>query len=269
LNCKASTGRADSLYFSGNYFEASIEYERLVFNSENQANVNFFRFKEALCYKKLLDFNRALEVLQTIYLQNSDTLYQRVCYQQSLCHYLNGEPAKALWKIDDYLNRNPDTVSNNLFFPVKILCLNETFQWREAQACFLNYIQIQKFNLEKSTFLQNIVNDLYSKKKIPHIKSVKGAENWSRFLPGAGQIYSGYPGEGILNFTINVSILTFSAIQAINGFYITGYLAGLGFFNKTYQGGIKRSGILATRRSKELVTKFNSQINEIIRSNFM
>ncbi len=269
LSSKASGLKGDSLYASGQYFEASIEYERMIFKAESQANLYYFKYKKALCYKQLKNFNRALDELQSIYLPNSsDSLFQRVCYQQSLCFYLDGEPTKALWKIDEYFHRSADSASFRLFMPVKILCLNETMQWNEAKECFMRFIQMQNFKPEKEAEMQQVVNNIYKKKNLPHIKSIKKAENWSRFLPGSGQIYAGKTGEGIVNFLINASILAFSANQAYNGFYITGYLAGLGFFNKTYHGGIKRSGILASQKNKELIVNFNGEVNATIRSNF-
>ena len=72
------------------------------------------------------------------------------------------------------------------------------------------------------------------------------------------------PGEGIVNFLINASIIAFTAHQAYNGFYITGYLVGLGFFNKTYHGGIKRAETIAVHRNKELIANLNSQIIALI-----
>ena len=265
----SSTLKCDSLYASGKYFEASIEYERKIFSVKTQAELRYFQYKKALCYKKLMEFDRALNELQPIYFTNSgDSLFQRVYYEQSLCFYLNGEPTKALWKIDEYLRRSTDTASFHVFMPVRLFCLNETFQWDEARECFMRFIQMQKFAPEKEAEMQQMVNNLYKKKNLPPIKSIKRAENWSRFVPGSGQIYAGEAGEGIVNFLINVSVLAFSAHQVYNGFYITGYLAGLGFFNKTYHGGIKRSGILASQKNKELIVNFNSKINASIRSNF-
>lgn len=269
LSSKATGLKCDSLFASGQYFEASIEYERMIFNAENQANVYYYKYKKALCYKKLKNFDRALDVLQPMYFSNSnDSLFQRVCYEQSLCFYLNGEPAKALWKIDEYFYRNADTASYRIFMPVRLLCLNETLQWNKAHECFMRFIKMQHFAPEKEAEMQQMVNNLYKKRNIPHIKSIKKAENWSRFLPGSGQIYAGKTGEGIVNFLINSSILAFAAQQAYNGFYITGYLAGLGFFNKTYHGGIKRAGILVSQKNKELIVNFNSEINATILSNF-
>ena len=269
LSSSASGLKCDSLFASGKYFEASIEYERMIFYAENLHHLNYFKYRKALCYKKLKNFSQALDELQPIYFSNpADSLYQLVCYEQTLCFYLNGEPAKALWKIDEYFHRSSDTTSFQVFMPLRILCLNETLKWDEAKECFSRYIHSRNFAPEKEAELQQMVNGLYEKKNIPHIRSVKKAEIWSRFIPGSGQMYAGEAGEGTVNFLINASLLAFTAQQALNGFYITGYLAGLGFFNKTYHGGIKRSGILASQKNKELIVGFNSHINELIRSDF-
>ena len=144
--------------------------------------------------------------------RSDDSLYQQVCYEQSLCFYLNGEPAKAIWKIDEYFHRSGDTATYRLFMPVKLLCLNETLQWNEAKECFISFIQMQNFTPEKQTEMYQIVNTLYEKRNLPHIRSIKKAENWSRFIPGSGQIYGGKTGEGIVNFLINASVLAFSEI---------------------------------------------------------
>ncbi len=269
LNSEGKSISADSLYVTGRYFEASIEYERAIFNAESQSDIYFFKYRKALCYKQLRDFERAISELQPIYFSNSgDSLFLRIYYEQSLCYYLNAEPTKALWKIDEYFHRSADSASLRFLLPIKLLCLNETYKWKEAQECLHTYIRIQQFSPEKEKETQQIVTNLYAKRNLPHIKSIKKAENLSRFLPGSGQIYAGKTGEGILNFLINASLLAFSAQQAINGFYITGYLAGLGFLNKTYQGGMKRSGILASQKNMDQVVQFNSRINTLIRSNF-
>lgn len=107
MNEKAGATNADSLFLSGNYFEASIEYEYLIFKAEQRDSVNLYKYKKALCYKKLNNFNKALEELQSIYFDNpkNDSLHRFVSYEQALCYYLNGEPQKALWKIDEYLDR--------------------------------------------------------------------------------------------------------------------------------------------------------------------
>jgi len=269
LNSSASISKSDSLFASGNYFEASIEYERLIFQSENLAEINFYKYKKALCYKKMNDFEKALDELQPIYFSNpEDSLYKLVSYEQSLCFYLNGQPARALWKIDEFIHRSADSAAFESFLPIKILSLNQTMQWQEARNSFLLFVRMQGFSPEEKTELEQTIFNIYGKENRPRMKSVKKAENLSRFFPGVGQMYAGKTGEGIVNFLINASILTFAGFEIYNGFYITGYLAGLGFFNKTYHGGIKRAGVLASQQNKELMVDFNSRITSIILSNF-
>ncbi len=269
MTSNATISKSDSLYNSGSYFEASIEYERLIFQTKELSDINYFRYRKALCYKKLNEFDKALNELQPIYFSNAtDSLYRLVSYEQSLCFYLNGEPGRALWKIDEFFHRSKDSASFQYFLPVKILCLNQTFEWERAQNNFLQYIDLLNISSEKKMEAKEIVEKLYNKKNRPHIKSIKKAENLSRFFPGSGQIYAGKEGEGIINFLINASILTFVGFQVYNGFYVTGYLAGLGFFNKTYHGGIKRAGVLATQKNKELMINFNSDITSFILSDF-
>lgn len=233
------------------------------------AEINFLKYKKALCYKQLNQFDRALNELQPIYFSNpGDSLYLPVCYEQSLCYYFVGEPARALWKIDEYLHRSNDSASLNYFASVKILCLNKLHRWEEAENVFLQYVKMQNFSNERKAAYTQIVTCLYDKKYRPRIKSEQKAENFSRFIPGSGQAYAGEFGEGVVNFLMNASVLVFSGYQIYNGFYITGYLAGLGFFNKTYHGGIRRAGVLAGEKNKKEVLEFNKQIVELIYSDF-
>lgn len=269
LNSQASITKSDSLFAAGKYFEASVEYERLIFQAKSREKLNYYKYRKSLCYKNMKEFGRALDELQPIYFSNpDDSLYRFVCYQQALCFFLTGEPARALWKIDEYFHRSSDSTSFRYFMPVRILALNETYQWAEARKCFLDFVKMQSFSPEEKVGWGKTVEKLYSRKSRPNVKSVSRAENLSRFIPGSGQIYAGKAGEGIVNFLINASVLTFAGIEVYHGFYITGYLAGLGFFNKTYHGGIKRAGILASQRNREEIADFNRQINQLFLSDF-
>ncbi len=269
LNSSASCQECDSLYNKGKYFEASIEFERLIFHAKELADVNYYRYRKALCYKEMGQFGMALGELRPIYLPDPcDSLYCMVCYEQSLCFYLDGKPAMALWKIDEFFHRSPDSASFHFFMPLKILCLNAGCQWEEAKNSFLEFVGMQGFSPSKKAEIEQIVTDLYGRGNLPRIRSAKKAESLSRFFPGAGQMYSGSGGEGIVNFLINASILTFAGVQAYNGFYFTGYLAGLGFFNKTYHGGIKRAGVLASEKNNKLMAGFNEKVTELVLSDF-
>jgi hypothetical protein len=257
--------KADSLYLAAQYFEASIEYERLIFHAKDAQELNYSKYCKALCFKQMKDFARSVEELQTIYFTDAnDSLFQRVCYEQSLCHYLNGEPAKALWKIDEYFRRSNDSTTFEVFLPIRLFSLNDTQRWDDAKSCFIQYIKMQDLSPEKQLKLIEKVDSLYAKKNRPKMRSAEKAENWSRFIPGAGQIYAGETGEGIINLLINSSILVFAGHQVLNRYYITGYLAGLGLFNKTYHGGMKRAATLASQKNEALLSDFNSKIRSMI-----
>jgi tetratricopeptide (TPR) repeat protein len=257
--------KSDSLYAAGEYFEASIEYERLVFYAQNRHEANFYKYKKSLCYKNMGEFQDAVDELRQIYVYNvKDSLFCLVSYELSLCNLLEGNSLEALAKIDDYFHRSQDSSSFCFFLPIKIIALNNTLHWDEAYDCFLQLIDMQQFSTEKKQEIIGEVNELYKEKNIPRIRSEKKAKNWSRVIPGAGQVYAGSFGEGVLNLLINVTVLAFAGVEMYNHFYITGYLAGLGFFNKTYHGGIKRAGDLAILKNKKLIAEFNHKINQCI-----
>ena len=73
FSSSGATGlKGDSLYASGKYFEASIEYERMIFNAESKADMYYYKYKKALCYKQLKSFDKALDELQPMYFLNSN-----------------------------------------------------------------------------------------------------------------------------------------------------------------------------------------------------
>lgn len=256
---------ADSLFNTENYFKASIEYERLIFHQTQAQKINFYRYYKALCYKNLSDYQRAITELETIYFSNSsDTLYSYVVYAEALCLYLNDDALKALWKINEFANRSHDTIAYQQFRPLKILCYNEQHDWAGAKNELHNLVHSALIaETKKETFIFQI-DSLYNKKSIPKIRSIKKAENLSRFIPGAGQLYVGKAGEGIINFLINASLLAFSVHQFYYQFYITGYIAGLGMFNKIYHGGIQRAGHLAAEKNKVQTDAFNRTLNSFM-----
>lgn len=271
-NSRASVQTADSLFEAGKYFQAAIEYEYLIFSGHDQKLDNVYRFKKALCHKHSGNYKQAVNQLQTIYIPDkTQNLFAEVSYQHALCLYLINDYQNALWKIDDYAIWVSDSALLARFMPLKALLYNETHQWDKAQTELINYANYLP-EAEKNDFVQT-VEQLYSKKNLPKIKKITTAEHLSRYIPGAGQAYAGKPGEGALNFLIQLSCLAFGAHQLSNGFTtfqfwnafpFTGYLGGIGMLSKVYVGGIKRAGILAAQANNEQMAAFNHQINHLV-----
>ncbi len=271
-NSRASVQAADSLFEAGKYFQAAIEYEYLIFTSNDAMLSNSYRLKKALCYKQSGNYKQAVNQLQTIYIPDKSlVLFAEVSYQHALCLYLINDYQNALWKIDDYSMWVSDSTLLARFMPLKALLYNEIHQWDKAQAELINYAGFLP-DTEKNDFVET-VEQLYSKKNLPKIKKITTAEHLSRYIPGAGQAYAGKPGEGALNFLIQLSCLAFGAHQLSNGFTtfqfwnafpFTGYLGGIGMLSKVYVGGIKRAGILAAQANNEQMAAFNHQINHLV-----
>ncbi|MGF7138024.1 tetratricopeptide repeat protein [Roseimarinus sediminis] len=260
----AGQGKADSLFASANYFEAAIEYERCIFYESDAGRIQSLQFNKALCYKENGEYERAAENLQSIYFSNStDTLYALVNYELALCTYLNGEAQKALWKIDEFLARSGDSNTWLSFLPLKTLCLNEQHNWNDARATLQHYFSKTAVDQEQALQLNALTDSLYQN-ELPKIKNPRKAENLSRFIPGSGQVYAGKAGEGMLNFLINASLLGFSVHQFYHGYYITGYVAGLGMLSKIYLGGVKRAGDLAREKNRNSLSDFNLAVNQLV-----
>lgn len=265
MNSFGSYKYADSLFLSEDYFHASIEYERLIFYTTDKNETKLFTYKKALCFKHLGDYSKAIKYFQSIYFTSpKDTLYSYVSYNLAFCYYLVNEPINSLWKIDEFLNFTSDSLSYYNFIPLKILCHNELQEWEKARSEFtllINYSITD--NIEKQFYISKI-DSIYNKKHLPKILKVKKAKNLSRFIPGLGQAYAGKIGEGTVNFLINASILTFAIHQLYHRFYVTGYLGGLGLLNKTYTGGIKRAGMVASQANHNRMNEFNQEINALL-----
>jgi hypothetical protein len=247
------------------FYDASIEFERAIFYETDINRIPLFKYCKSLCYKELGENVKALEELGEINMFNvSDSLFYLIRYQQALINYLNKEPDMALWNISELRLRFPDPTKIIEIIPLNILCLNTTRNWDEANKLW-NYL-LENSGLDNSLEkkFKAEVNNLYNKKSIPRFHSPKKAENLSRFIPGSGQIYSGAVFEGSVNFLLNASFLGFALYEFYTEYYITGYFVGLGIFNKTYHGGMRRAGLIAEQKNSTSLRKFNLECSSLI-----
>jgi hypothetical protein len=246
------------IFSERHYFVASIEFERAIFYETDNSKIAECKYYKSVCYKELGENSKALGELSGINLfRIPDSLFFLIKYEQALCNFLNNDPGQSIWNIDEIRFRLPDSASTIEIVPLNILCCNALRKWDEATKLW-NYL-LDNSNLADSVKadLKFKVHDLYGKKNIPRFLSQKKAENLSRFIPGSGQIYDGAFFEGTFNFVLNASLLTFSFYEFYTQYYITGYLVGLGLFNKTYHGGMHRANLLAGEKNLEGIRKIN------------
>ena len=77
-------------------------------------------------------------------------------------------------------------------------------------------------------------------------------------------MYTGAVAEGSVNFLLNATLLSFALYEFYTEYYITGYFVGLGLFNKTYHGGMRRAGLLAEQKNKDALNKLNLETSSLI-----
>lgn len=247
------------------FYAASIEFGRAIFYETDINKIAYFKYYKSLCYKELGEYNRSLEELNQINLFNiPDSLFFLIRYQQALSNYLNNDPDQSLWNIGEIRNRFPDSVKMIEIVPLNILCLNSVRKWDEAYTLWCYFLENSGVDNQLKVNYRADVGNLYKKRNIPRFHSPKKAENLSRFVPGSGQMYCGAVGEGTVNFLLNATLLGFAFYEFYTEYYITGYFVGLGLFNKTYHGGMRRAGLIAEQKNKDAINKFNLKSGSLI-----
>lgn len=257
------------LFTDGKFFVASIEFERVIFYETDIPKIAQCKYYKSLCFKNTGEITRAIEELDGINLYKlPDSLLFLIRYEVALCNYLNDDPNKAIWLIDEIKLSDTDSSEILNITPLNILCLNSLRKWDDAFNLWNYLIVHSDLNENEREELKKEISGIYGDKKLSKFKKPGKAENLSRFIPGSGQMYSGAVGEGAFNFLMNASILGFAAYEFYTQYYFTGYFVGLGLLNKTYNGGIRRAGILAEKRNQNTMDEFNLRASSILIRSF-
>jgi hypothetical protein len=129
------------IFSEGRYFLASIEFERTIFYETDNKRIAQCKYYKSLCFKRTGDTGRAIEVLGEINMFSlPDSLFLLVRYEQALCNFLNGDPNKSLWSLEEIKFRFPDTSEIINIIPLNILCLNSLRRWDDAQVFWKYYL---------------------------------------------------------------------------------------------------------------------------------
>jgi tetratricopeptide (TPR) repeat protein len=256
---------ADSLFASKRYFEASIEYQRAIFNQPAPGLLAEARYQKALCYRHLGRYEDALKELNQIGLFSlEDSLKTGVLYEKAFNLMLSEDHSEALMNIQRIREKQlPQTTRHNLQ-PLKIIILNNNRQWQKAEQTFRNWIASRTLNNDEKARWKDTLSLLYSEDNLPKNYSQERARNWSRFIPGAGHAYAGHPWEGAASFLLNGAAIGLGIHQIWKGYYFTAYVAGFGVFYKTYFGGMERAANLASLEKENEMEAFNKKCARLI-----
>lgn len=142
---------------------------------------------------------------------------------------------------------------------MRLYALNQTQNWTECKTKMLTYV-----NKTDSLKRKEII-------ALPETYTYKDPEKSRRlssYLPGLGEIYSGYPGKGITSFILTAGFLTFAGYNFYLQYYVTGCLSGLYPVKRFYSGGKRLSVTLANRHNDECANRIKKQYSVEILSIF-
>ena len=257
--------QGDLLFERGRFFEASIQYERVIFDQPGWDLLHKSRYKKALCYRHLGRYEDALSEIRRIALFHAeDSFKTKVLYEKAFNLLLSNYYSEALLTIKQIKEGEiSESIISNIL-PLKILILNRNRKWNQAKSVFYRWLKTLSYSEKMLRQWKDTISVFYSESRLPANYSGKTARNWSRFIPGAGQTYAGHPWEGAGSFLLNGAAMGLGIQQIWNGFYFTGYVAGFGIFYKTYFGGMERAANLADIENENEMVSFNKSCSRII-----
>lgn len=256
--------RADSLFDSGNYFEASIAYERVYFVAEVPLARITANLKKTQALKQLGEYEKAHgDLRRSLTYRGEDSLRLEVLYEMAICAYMGGDPDDAYGLLRQFRHLSGQGSGQRVYL-LEGLALAELMQWDALSdhlenwvLCFSNDTGLADEKLQRFA-------EILTEKEQQARRDPEKARLWSTLIPGSGQVYAGEAGWGLLNaFSQLASLGAFSAM-ALNGYYVAAVFAGLGPFQSFYFGGIRQAGLMAEAHEKSRREKTLAAVREFL-----
>src|SRR5882757_2039248 len=242
---------ADSLYRAGHYFDASIAYERILFESTDVQQQLTAIFGKTRCLKQQGLYDQAMTFLENWQSYPfPDSSLSEIHYQQVLCTYLGGHFENVLSLVDRWPYVHAGRQPAPMLIVLKILSLNELQRWKEAAEIYHAFIAERGLPAPPPDIYQHI----------PRLKSAEKAQWLSQFIPGAGQFYAGRPGEALFSILVQTAGIWFAVVSFQQHYYISAWLVGAALFGAFHMGGVRRSEILVRQYNRKKMLAFNEAV---------
>ncbi len=256
--------RADSLFASGKFFEASIAYERVYFEADDPVWRITANLKKARALKQLGEYEKAYRDLRrSMTFSGADTLRMELLYEMAFCAYMDGNPDEAFGLLQQFRHRYGQGSDQRVYL-LEGLVLADLRQWDalsdHLEGWVLNMSGDQQMADEQLSHYTEILVRKDDQRQLDPEK----ARLWSTFIPGSGQLYAGETGWGVLNAFSQLASLGAFTAMALNGYYVAGVFAGLGPFQSFYFGGIRQAGLMAEENEKSRRDKTLAAVREFL-----
>jgi tetratricopeptide (TPR) repeat protein len=259
---------ADALFARQQFYDASLSYERVVFETRDEQTRAIASVKKANCLKQLGQFGKATEGLLRInfgFLPDSLRFWCK--YEVALCSYLEGNFTEAQFHLQQAVQQTKDSAFIEQTQFLELLVLNGMHKWDEAHVVALEMLDAME--LTNKAELVAEIDELYSKRGIPKLKKEKTAGNWSTWIPGAGHAYAGKPLEGVFSMILNAATMTYLAFNILSANYVTAITINATLLQTFYFGGQKRAKYLVRVRNYKLIHEFNNKVKALFTGLYM
>lgn len=250
---------ADSLFNSGKFESAALEYERIYFVSSESQVKSLALLKKSYCLKKTGNFESALNALNRSENEKpSDSLMYIINQEHALISFLNNDYTRAELILNQLDQESSDSLKQYDYMYLKIIVLNELLKWDESSLLLKKYFGHRNIILDSQT-----ENSLFSQ---PRLLSSKTAKILSYLIPGSGQIYSGHVLRGITSLGLQGSALIYAIIALQKSFYLSAIFTGFGLFQMFYLGGVRYSVYLVDKENAKKIFEYNKRIRDFVLS---
>ena len=257
--------KADSLFQDNHFLEASIEYARTSFYSKDITLQQEASYRRALCYRFMNESDKAIKELDRVNLFRANPDFRvKIIYERILNAFIQKDYNQVNLSVNKLKFFEKDYSRSMCILPTYILSLNSLRKWDQAKEVFSDYVEASDISDDRKKEAINSIDSIYCIKNIPKKYSSETAENWSRFIPGAGHMYSGNITEGLFAFGLCAGFAFIGGYEIYYKYYFTGYVFGFGLLHKSYFGGMRRASYLADRKNDEVMNLFNKRCVELL-----
>ncbi|MFN2394938.1 MAG: tol-pal system YbgF family protein [Bacteroidales bacterium] len=257
--------KAQELYEQGDYFEAGIAFERAYFfSSESKIRLEA-NLGRSRALKQNGEFLKARNDLQrSLHLRQFPGLHFSILYELAFCEYMAGNYSNSAGVLTQIKHYYPEEYDQNRVLRLDALTNVMSENFIEAQEKTLELITRIDTDTRITDSLIVRTMQLFCECAQPWERSVRTASRLSTFIPGAGQVYAGYPGKGLLNAGSQLVSLGLAAYMGYNNLFVSGFVIGLGMFQSFYFGGIRQAGYLAEQKNLEEMGAYKELLKDFI-----
>ena len=224
-----------------------VQLEWQIFSEANEESRMSLLMEKADVFMKVEDYDGALENLDRI---NTNILSVQsrdsILLERAYLYYLKDEFQQSLSQV------------------LQIEMQGRREDWKNLQLIkVMNYVALGEFENANETYQLVWPDRLESKVFERRLKKEQKAFSLSFILPGAGQLYAGYPFKAITSLGLQAFFFTYGIKGLQREYFFTQTLPSIAIFQGFYFGGADYSKDLV-RKKNDLIKK--KLTNEIVAS---